>query len=262
MLFDLLSEPLAADGVAVAQGYVAAYQQACVQHRLYGEALHRADICAPVHQYVVHAYLPLHAYKVVCAVAVSGMHTRAVRGEVPLVLGVEVCRSAVGEVVTVLGADGIGAECQHVAVVVEVVPSHACLNYEVAELEVHRGEVALVLTVAEVVGASAKRVNVDVVVSQGVGQSGAEHAPRECREFYAAGDASAEAQRALQGHRYAGLDRQFAGELDGAHLFAVEAESSADNGVCGACVGTLRPFRWRCCRRVVVGAERRHGVRE
>ena len=104
---------------------------------------------------IVEAGLAMKCQEVGGAVGVGQVQAGARGREVPMVLGVEVGREEVGEVVVVLERDGSGDGRQERVGIVEVVEAESCVEAVAAEVQVDGEQLDAVLAVFDVVGTGA-----------------------------------------------------------------------------------------------------------
>ena len=231
LLLNGVGEPFATYGVDEGHRNVVADEDAAIEHGLQCEASGEGDVDAEVCAEVVDADVVVHADEVVGAVVVGGMEACATRGEVPLVFVVQVGGDVVGEVVVVSEVGGVAVGGEQLAIVVEVVPSEACVDEVVAEAQVKWSDLSGVLVVADVVGALAIGVEVEVVVTEGVGEGGGKSdALGDEGVFGTCHEAAPESEGAGDSHRQSGVDGQFGVDLQCSHLLGVEAEADAGDG--------------------------------
>ena len=148
LLFRIVVEEVAANGVAEDRGNDTAEEQSSVEHRLEGEAAADGQRGTPVGTDVAHAVLlaqfltvsiaVVELGEVVGDVGILGIEAAAARGEVPVVFVVKRHAGTVAEEVLVLQLHLLRPFGAELVAVVHEVPAESHLEVEVSKVEVQR----------------------------------------------------------------------------------------------------------------------------
>ena len=101
LLFNVMTEPVATDGIAKDGRSNGTEKQAPIEHGLQGETTAEGERHPPVGSHLAHTCLVVELCEVISKIGVFSIEPRTSRGEVPIVLAVDIQSGTIAEEVLV-----------------------------------------------------------------------------------------------------------------------------------------------------------------
>ena len=157
LLFDVVTEPVTANGIAKNWWDGRSEEQTAVEHRLERETTPEGERHSPVGTYLAHSCLlsddgsfivsHIELREVIGHIRVFGIETSTVCREVPVVFTVVFQLSAVADEMFILERHLYGILRPQLVAVVHVIPPHTELEVKMPQIEVDREQITLELVV-------------------------------------------------------------------------------------------------------------------
>ena len=175
LLFDIMAEARASNDIVVDMGDVGAKEQAAIEQILDGKAGAEGERLTPQGTDIGDAYMIVDLSKIVGDIGIACLEPAATGGEIKVVLGIELQLGLIGEIMCVMKihiAPQVGLQLIGEMI---VVPAQTGLEREIANSDVDGVCQNLVLVVSHTVFTVALIIDVNVVVTEIIGDGG----PRE-----------------------------------------------------------------------------------